>query len=671
MFHFRGPWTSFLLCFRLRYRPGHAARHSDMPDHRQAGLRRIDLLHQRGRAFAVTCPYLRRIGSQPTSHKDSANHGRAGPARGPVDYMPDRLQQPHGRRSREHKCGRRTRACEAGCRIERTSDVPVQAQVVTPDQTAVPPDAPDVVEQAVSKDLAAGNPPKDPHLSCQQACGPVEVKFESAAQAGTVEEDGFLGNPCQPGPRADGHPGLQVGRGAARPVRFFRGLGSDHGGGVRSHRHPNRQVVAARDPAGAVGQHHLCDGTGGDPGQKDFQWRLLPVVNPAAVLRDLLQGDLGPAFHRLVTADGFRPAGFPIIVCCRSKGFALRPVHRLRATSRPSPMLQKHIGIDLGTVNVLVHVQGKGIVMQEPSVVAIAGQHMVAVGHEAFDMLGRNPDSIQVERPLLNGVIAKFDVTEAMLRYFIQQVTGKRPLFKPRVMISTPKGVTSVEEHAVHDAAMQAGAGAAYLIPEPLAAAYGAGLPIGTPTGNMVVDFGGGTTESAVVSMYDIVVWSSVRTGGNRIDEAIANYVRKKYNLLIGEQTAEEIKISIGSALPQEYDTSIEIRGRDQVNGLPRSASLASSEVTEAIEDPMQAIIGTIRSTLEKTPPELASDIIDRGVVLTGGGSQLRYLPERLTRHLGVPCYVAENPMACVALGAGQALENYQIMRRSIPEIEV
>ena len=228
----------------------------------------------------------------------------------------------------------------------------------------------------------------------------------------------------------------------------------------------------------------------------------------------------------------------------------------------------------------------------------------------SYDMLGRNPDSIQVERPLQNGVIAKFDVTEAMLRFFIRGVTGRRPLFKPRVMISTPRGVTSVEERAVHDAAMQAGAGAAYLIPEPLAAAYGAGMPIGTPTGNMVVDFGGGTTEAAVVSMYDIVVWSSIRT-----------------------------------------------------------ASLASSEVTEAIEDPLSAIITTIRSAREQTPPELASDIIDRGIVLTGGGAQLRFLAERLTQQLGVPCYVAENPLACVALGAGRALANYQIMRRSLPEI--
>jgi rod shape-determining protein MreB len=220
-------------------------------------------------------------------------------------------------------------------------------------------------------------------------------------------------------------------------------------------------------------------------------------------------------------------------------------------------MFEKHIGIDLGTVNVLVHVKGRGIVMHEPSVVAIRVRDntMVAVGHEAYDMLGRTPESIEVARPIRDGVIADFVVTEAMLRYLIQTVAGSpnpifRPLVRPKVMISTPRGVTSVEERAVHDAAMQAGAGAAYLIPEPLAAAYGAGLPIGTPTGNMVVDMGGGTTEAAVASMYDIVVWSSVRIGGNRFDEAIISYIRKKYNLLIGEQTAEEIKIGIGSAWP-------------------------------------------------------------------------------------------------------------------------
>jgi rod shape-determining protein MreB len=337
-------------------------------------------------------------------------------------------------------------------------------------------------------------------------------------------------------------------------------------------------------------------------------------------------------------------------------------------------MFQKHIGIDLGTVNVLVHVKGRGIVMHEPSVVAIRlrDNKMVAVGHEAYDMLGRTPESIEVARPMRDGVIADFVVTEAMLRYFIQAIVGSlnpltKPFFKPKVMISTPKGVTSVEERAVHDAAMQAGAGAAYLIPEPLAAAYGAGLPIGTPTGNMVVDMGGGTTEAAVVSMYDIVVWSSVRVGGNRFDEAIVNYIRKKYNLLVGEQTAEEIKIGIGSALPLEEERSMEVRGRDQVTGLPKIMQINSSEVTEAIQEPLQAVVSTVRSTLEKTPPELAADIIDRGMVMTGGGAQLRNIAQLLTQETGVPAYVAENPIACVALGAGRALENYEIMRRSLP----
>ncbi len=335
-------------------------------------------------------------------------------------------------------------------------------------------------------------------------------------------------------------------------------------------------------------------------------------------------------------------------------------------------MLEKHIGIDLGTVNVLVHVRGRGIVLHEPSVVAIRSRDnkMVAVGHEAYDMLGRTPESIEVARPMQDGVIADFVVTEAMLRYFIRNIAGRfNPLFKPKVMISTPRGVTSVEERAVHDAAMQAGAGAAYLIPEPLAAAYGAGLPIGTPTGNMVVDMGGGTTEAAVVSMYDIVVWSSVRVGGNRLDESIINYIRKKYNLLIGDQTAEEIKIAIGSALPMEDERTMEVRGRDQVTGLPKTIEINSSEVTEAMAEPLQAIVNTVRATLEKTPPELAADIIDRGMVITGGGAQLRNIAVLFTRHTGVPAYVAENPIACVALGAGKALENYEIMRRSLPTI--
>ncbi len=334
-------------------------------------------------------------------------------------------------------------------------------------------------------------------------------------------------------------------------------------------------------------------------------------------------------------------------------------------------MFEKQVGIDLGTVNVLVYVSGRGIVLQEPSVVAISirDNRIVAVGQEARDMLGRNPESIEVARPMRDGVIADYVVTEAMLRYFLRKVIGRNPLFRPRVMISTPKGVTSVESRAVHDAAIQAGAKEAYLIPEPLAAAYGAGLPIGTPTGNMVVDIGGGTTEAAVISMNDIVVWSSVRVGGIRTDEAIMAYVRKKYNLIIGEQTAEEIKIQIGSALPLNEELTMEVKGRDQVAGLPKIITLTSGEITEAIAEPLASIVTVVKQTLEKTPPELAADIIDRGMVLSGGGALLRNIDKLLTKETGVPCYVAEHPMACVALGAGKALENYPIMRRSLPTV--
>jgi rod shape-determining protein MreB and related proteins len=334
-------------------------------------------------------------------------------------------------------------------------------------------------------------------------------------------------------------------------------------------------------------------------------------------------------------------------------------------------MFERRIGIDLGTVNVMVYVSGRGIVLQEPSVVAISirDNKIVAVGHEAREMIGRTPESIEVARPMRDGVIADYVVTEAMLRYFIRKVIGRSPLFRPLVMISVPKGVTSVESRAVHDAAMQAGAKAAYLVSEPLAAAYGAGLPIGTPTGNMVVDIGGGATEAAVVSMNDIVVWSSARIGGIRTDEAIVSYVRKKYNLIIGEQTAEEIKIQIGSALPLPDELTLEVRGRDQVAGLPKTITLTSGEVTEAIAEPLSSMISVVKQTLEKTPPELAADIIDRGMVLSGGGALLRNMDKLLTKETGVPCFVAEHPLACVALGAGKALENYPIIRRSLPTV--
>ena len=334
-------------------------------------------------------------------------------------------------------------------------------------------------------------------------------------------------------------------------------------------------------------------------------------------------------------------------------------------------MFTRQIGVDLGTVNVLVYVKGRGIVLHEPSVVAIsvAENKIVAIGEEARSMMGRTPDAIEVMRPLRDGVIADYMVTEAMLRYFIHKACGRFRFFKPRIMISVPVGVTSVESRAVHEAAIQAGGKEVHLIPEPLAAAIGAGLPVGTPTGNMVVDIGGGASEAAVISMYGIVAADAVRIGGNRIDEAIVAYIRKKYNLLIGEPTAEEIKIQIGSALPLDEELSMEVQGRDQVSGLPRTISITSGEVTEAIAEPLAAIVSTVRSVLERTPPELSSDIIDRGMAIVGGGALLRNIDRLLTRETGVPCYVADNPMACVAIGAGKALDNYHILKRSLPEL--
>jgi rod shape-determining protein MreB len=334
-------------------------------------------------------------------------------------------------------------------------------------------------------------------------------------------------------------------------------------------------------------------------------------------------------------------------------------------------MLGKQLGIDLGTVNVLVHVRGQGIVLQEPSVVTISSEEykIVAVGEEAKTMLGRTPDAIEVMRPLRDGVIADYRVTQRMLEYFIRKATGGLNLFKPRVMVSVPYGVTSVEKRAVREAALEAGASRAHLIPEPLAGAIGAGLPVDTPSGNMVVDMGGGASEAAVISVNGIVVANSVRVGGLRLDEAIAAYVRRKYNVIIGQPTAEEIKIHIGSALPMEEETHLEIQGRDQVAGLPRTISISSEEVTEALAEPLSAIISVIKSVLEKTPPELSSDIIDRGMVLVGGGALLRKIEELITRETGVPAYVADAPIACVAMGAGRALEQYEILRRTVPDL--
>jgi rod shape-determining protein MreB len=333
--------------------------------------------------------------------------------------------------------------------------------------------------------------------------------------------------------------------------------------------------------------------------------------------------------------------------------------------------LSKLIGVDLGTVNVMIYVKGKGIVLQEPSVVAISlrDNRIVAVGDEAKGMMERTSENIEVMRPMRDGVIADYVVTEAMLRYFIERAVGRRRFPGHKVMISVPVGVTSVERRAVHEAALQTGAREAYLIWEPLAAALGADMPIGTPSGNMVVDIGGGASEAAVISMNEIVASSSVRIGGVKIDEAIVSYIRRKYNLMIGSPTAEEIKFRIGSALPLEEETSMEVQGRDQVAGLPRTITLTSGEVTEAIAEPISSIVAVVRSVLEKTPPELSSDIIDRGMAMVGGGALLREMDRLLTRETGVPCYVAEDPMACVSRGAGRALENLHIMRRSLPEL--
>jgi rod shape-determining protein MreB len=326
------------------------------------------------------------------------------------------------------------------------------------------------------------------------------------------------------------------------------------------------------------------------------------------------------------------------------------------------------IGIDLGTANILVYVKGKGIVIQEPSVVAVSEDNrIVAVGEEAREMIGRTPGNITAIRPMKDGVIADYVITEAMLRYFIRRATrGSFGFTKPEVMISVPAGVTSVEKRAVRDAALKAGAREAYLIEEPLAAAIGANVPISSPSGNMVIDIGGGTTEIAVISLGGIVVSQSLRIGGNRFDESIASYIRKKYNLMVGERTAEEVKIQIGTALPLERELQMEVRGRDLIAGLPRTIPITSSEVMEAIELPLQSVVSAVRQVLEQTPPELSSDIIDKGMVMSGGGALLRSFDRLLTQVTGVPCHVAENPLNCVAMGTGIALEHFDFFKKSL-----
>jgi rod shape-determining protein MreB and related proteins len=330
--------------------------------------------------------------------------------------------------------------------------------------------------------------------------------------------------------------------------------------------------------------------------------------------------------------------------------------------------MPRKIGIDLGTANVLVYVKGKGIVLSEPSVVALSTKdgRVRAVGADALAMLGREPESIEVVRPMRNGVIADYDITEAMLKHFINRARGRFDPAKPEVMICIPAGVTSVEMRAVRDAALAAGARHAFLIREPLAAAIGANIPVAQPSGNLIVDIGGGTTEVAVISLNDIVVSTSVRVGGNKFDEAIAAYVKRKYNVMLGERTAESIKIEIGSALPLERPLTMQARGRDQVAGLPRTIEINSNEITEAIQEPLDAIISAVRAVLVETPPELSSDIIDKGMVMTGGGAMLRRINELLTQVTSVPCYVADQPANCVAIGTGLALENIDILRDSL-----
>jgi rod shape-determining protein MreB len=326
------------------------------------------------------------------------------------------------------------------------------------------------------------------------------------------------------------------------------------------------------------------------------------------------------------------------------------------------------IGIDLGTANVLVFVQGQGITVREPSVVAIdSDDRIVAVGTEAKEMVGRTPGSITAIRPLRDGVIADYVVTEAMLRYFIKKGTaGKISFGRPDVLVSVPAGSTSVEKRYVLDAARQAGAGKAYLIEEPMAAAIGAQLPISGPSGNMIVNIGGGTAEIAVISLSDIVVAKSHRVGGNRFDEAIALYIRRKYNLMIGDRTAEQVKLEIGSALPLEEELTMSVKGRDMIAGLPREVMITSTEITEAMEVPLRNLTDAIRGVLEQTPPELSADIIDKGIVLSGGGALLRNIDRLITNVTGVATHVAPDPLSCVAKGTGIALEHFDVFAKSL-----
>lgn len=326
----------------------------------------------------------------------------------------------------------------------------------------------------------------------------------------------------------------------------------------------------------------------------------------------------------------------------------------------------RDMGIDLGTANTLVFLKGKGIIIREPSVVAIQKDtnEILAVGEEAKEMIGRTPSNIVAIRPMKDGVIADFDTTSAMLKYFIRKVIGSKTLVRPRVVVGIPSGVTEVEKRAVIDATIQAGAREAYLIEEPMAAAIGAGLPVHEATGNMVVDIGGGTTEVAVISLGGIVTSRSIRIGGDKMDEAIIQYIKKTYSLLIGDRTAEEVKKSIGSAIAVNKDATYEIRGRDLVTGLPKTVIVTEEQVQQALSEPVAGIIDAVKNTLEHTPPELASDIMDRGIVMTGGASMLRRLDQLLSIETGMPVYLSDDALSCVAIGTGKAVENVDLYKK-------
>ena len=329
-------------------------------------------------------------------------------------------------------------------------------------------------------------------------------------------------------------------------------------------------------------------------------------------------------------------------------------------------LFSNDMGIDLGTATTLVYLKNQGIVLCEPSVVAIqAGtSNVLAVGEEAKRMLGRTPGNIVAIRPMRHGVITDFEISEAMLRYFIKKVNSAKPLVRPRIVIAIPSGITEVEKRAVKDSALHAGAREVFMIEEPMAAAIGVGLPIQEPSGNMIIDVGGGTTEMAVISLAGVVFSKSVRVGGDELDEAIINYMKKSYNLMVGERTAEEIKIKIGSVYPLEEELKMEVKGRDLVAGLPKTVTVTSEEVREAMAEPIAQILEAVRITLERTPPELSSDLIEKGIVLAGGGSLLRGIDKLISEETGLPVHLAEDPMTAVALGTGKVLSEIKYLKK-------